>query len=112
MRLTFIALARFFDWRNALVIVQPETFLRWHCAAFRAFWRWKSRRSGRPSLPADLQHLIHRIARENPTWGEERIAAGLSLKLGLHVSSRTVRKCLDRDRPRGSSGQAVTQNSV
>jgi hypothetical protein len=36
---------------NALVIVQPETVIRWHRAGFRSFWRWKSRcRSGRPAL--------------------------------------------------------------
>lgn len=43
--------------------------------------------------------------RENPTWGEERIANELKLKLGIRISPRTVRKYLDWDRPRGSSGQ-------
>lgn len=45
------------------------------------------------------------MARENPTWGEERIADELSLKLGIKVSPRTVRKYLKADRPRGTSGQ-------
>ena len=45
------------------------------------------------------------MARENPTWGEERIANELSLKLGIRVSPRTVGKYLERGKPRGSSGQ-------
>jgi hypothetical protein len=65
-------LARFFDWRSALVIVKPATLIGWHRAAFRRFWRWKSRPVGRPQLSAELRHLIHRMAAENPTWGEER----------------------------------------
>jgi transposase InsO family protein len=84
-------LARWFDWRQALVIVQPQTFIRWHRQGFRLFWRWKSR-PGRPPIPPDLQALIRRMAQDNPTWGEERIANELRLKLGLRVSPRTVRK--------------------
>src|SRR6202040_4327414 len=50
-----IALARFFDWRDALVIVKPETFIRWHRTAFKVFWRWRSRKRVRPALPRNLQ---------------------------------------------------------
>jgi putative transposase len=71
--------------------VQPATFLRWHRQGFRLFWRWKSR-PGRPRIPAELQALIRQMAQDNPTWGQERIANELLLKLGLHVSPRTVRK--------------------
>src|ERR1700722_13858805 len=46
-RLAMVALARFFDWRGALVIVKPASFIKWHRHAFRQFWRWKSRRRGR-----------------------------------------------------------------
>jgi len=48
--------------------------------------------------------LIRRIANENPSWGEERIANELLLKLGIRVSARTVNKYLPmppRGRPRG-----------
>jgi hypothetical protein len=69
------------------------------------FWRWKSRRRGRPPLPKNIRDLIGRMAHENPTWGEERIANELKLKLGIHVSPRTVRKDLDAAPPRGTSGQ-------
>jgi putative transposase len=97
-RIALIWLAHWFDWRPALAVVQPVTLLRWHRQGFRLFWRWKSR-PGRPPIPADLQALIRRMARENPLWGEERIANELLLKLGLRVSPRTVRKylpkCLD-----------------
>ena len=92
-RITLTWLARWFDWRQALVIVQPETLLRWHRQGFRLFWRWTSH-PGRPSLPVELQALIRQMARDNPTWGEERIANELLLKLGLRVSPRTVRKSL------------------
>jgi len=91
MRQTMVWLSRFFDWRRALVIVQPATLIRWHRQGFRWFWRYKSK-LGRPALPRDLQALIRRMALENPTWGQERIANELLLKLGLKVSPRTVRK--------------------
>jgi putative transposase len=102
-RLMLLALARFFDWRNALVIVKPEAFIKWHRKAFRMFWRWKSRKTGRPVLPKNLKELIREMDRENPTWGEERIANELSVKLGLRVSPRTVRKYLDKNQPGNGS---------
>ena len=46
-----VALARFFDWQHALVVVKPETFINWHRTAFRRFWRGRSRPRGRPPLP-------------------------------------------------------------
>jgi putative transposase len=98
-----IALGRFFDWREALTVVKPETFLKWHRTAFRLLWRWKSRNPGRPALPKSLRELVQRMARENPTWGEERIADELALKLGIRVAPRTIGKYLDFFRPRGSA---------
>jgi hypothetical protein len=74
-----IVLSRFFDWPDALVIVKPETFIKWHRSAFRSFWRWKSRRRGRPKLPTNLRALVREMARDNPTWGEERIADELQV---------------------------------
>ena len=81
---------RFCDWRNALVIVKPETLIGWHRKGFKLFWKWKSR-PGRPRIPARLRQLIAEMVRENPTWGQARIADELSLKLGIQVSPRTVR---------------------
>jgi transposase InsO family protein len=56
-RVVLVWLSRWFDWRQALYVVQPETFLRWHREGFRLFWRWQSHR-GRPRIPAELQALI------------------------------------------------------
>ena len=62
----------------------PEDQVLRHCQM------WKSH-TGRRPIPADLPALIRRMALENPTWGQERIANELLLKLGLRVSPRTVR---------------------
>jgi hypothetical protein len=73
-RLAMVALAKFFDWRRALTIAKPETFIKWHRTAFRMLWRWRSRKRGPPALPKNIRELVRQMARENPTWGEERIA--------------------------------------
>lgn len=81
-RFSLVLWSQLFKWRAALMIVQPETLIGWHRQGFKLFWRWKSR-LGRPRIPENLRHLIARMLRENPTWGEERIAAELSVKLGI-----------------------------
>jgi putative transposase len=98
-RIALVVLARVVEWRQLLVVVKPATLVRWHRQGFRLFWRWKSRRSGRPRLPVHLQRLIAEMARANRTWGEERIAAELLLKLGIAVSPRTVRRYMQRPIP-------------
>jgi putative transposase len=97
-RVSLAFLSRLFDWRDALVVVRPETLIRWHRAGWRLFWRWKAR-PGRPPIPIELRKLIGRMALENPLWGEERIANELLVKLGLRVSPRTVRKYMPRRPP-------------
>src|SRR5215813_6792641 len=104
-RIAMVGLSYWFDWRSALRMVKPETFTRWHRQGFRLLWRWKSK-PGRPRIPAELQALIRQMARDNPTWGQERIANELLLKLGLRVSPRTIRKYMPK-RPDGGSGQRV-----
>jgi putative transposase len=102
-RVSLAVLSRLFDWRDALVVVRPETLIRWHRADWRLFWRFKSR-PGRPRIPLELRQLIRRMATENPLWCEERIANELLLKLSLRVSPRTVRKYMPKrppGRPRG-----------
>ena len=94
-RASLAFLSRLFDWRDALVVVRPETVIRWHRAGWRLFWRCKSR-PGRPRIPVELRQLIRRMADENPLWGEERIANELLLKLGLRISPRTVRKYMPK----------------
>src|SRR6202165_3461674 len=48
---------------NALVIVKPETVIKWHRAGFRSYWRWKSRRrGGRPTVPPEIRKLIREMS--------------------------------------------------
>jgi transposase InsO family protein len=89
-RFSLVFWSRLFDWKEALVIVKPETLIGWHRKGFKLFWKWKCR-VGRPRLPGNIRQLIVRMVRENPTWGEERVAAELSVKLLILVSPRTVR---------------------
>ena len=107
-RLALTWLSCWFDWRQALVVVQPATLLRWHREGFRLFWRWRSRR-GRPPLPTNVQALIRQMARENPMWGQERIANELLLKLGLRVSPRTVRKYIPKRQHPGPGKRVSSQ---
>src|SRR5262245_5121171 len=101
-RITLVALSWLIDWRRVLTVVKPDTLIRWHRKGFQLFWRWKSRRCGRPRLPADLRRLIAEMAVANRTWGEQRIASELLVKLGIHVSPRTVRRYMATSRaPRG-----------
>src|SRR4030095_16490419 len=88
------ALGRLFDWRSALRVVKPDTFIRWHRKGFRLLWLWKSKPRGRTKLPNNLRELIRAMAAENPIWGEARIADELRLKLGIRVAPRTVGKYL------------------
>src|SRR5947209_3573442 len=105
-RFVFSKLARWFDWRSALLIVKPATLIGWHRNAFRLFWRWKSRPVGRPPVTAEVRALIRRLAAENPTWGEQRIADELWLKLQIRLSPRTVAKySKQRPGPRRSRDQ-------
>src|SRR5881227_812455 len=80
------------DWRRHLVVVRPESVIRWHGQAWRLFWHWRSRGPiGRPRLSAEVRDLIATMAQENPRWGSERIRGEL-LKLGLVVSKRSIQR--------------------
>jgi putative transposase len=95
-------------WRSALLLVRPETILRWHRAGFRLFWRSKSRkrhRSGR--LCSATIALIQRMAIDNRLWGAERIRGEL-LKIGIRVSKRTVQKYMRHARGPQPWGQDWT----
>ncbi len=100
-------------WRQALLLVQPDTLLRWHRAGFRALWRRKSRPGpGRPPLEAETVALIRRMADDNPLWGAERIRGELG-KLGLRVAKRTIQTYLRgaaAPRPRGQTWAAFLRN--
>jgi transposase InsO family protein len=81
------------QWRHALLLVKPETVLRWHREAFRLFWRRKSRARWRrePRVAPDVVALIRRMAIENRLWGAERIRREL-LKLCVRFAKRTVQR--------------------
>ena len=97
-RVSLALFTRLCDWRDSVVNVQPSTIVHWHRVGWRIFWRLKCR-AGRPPIPAELRMLICRMARENPLWGQERIAYELLLKLGIRVSPRTVAKYMPKRPP-------------
>jgi hypothetical protein len=63
------------DWKSVLIVVKPETVIRWHRKGFKLFWTFKSRkrRAGRPSIAPEIRKLIQDMARANPLWGAPRI---------------------------------------
>ena len=98
-RLFFVWLYRLFPAvTRALLIIRPDTLVRWHRAGFRYYWRWKSRRRiGRPKIEYELRALIRRMNAENPLWGAPRIHGEL-LKLGFEVAPSTVAKYMVKRR--------------
>jgi putative transposase len=108
-RFSLVLWSRLFNWREALMIVKPETLIGWHRKGFKLFWRWKSR-MGRPRIPENLRRLIVGMVQDNPTWGEERVAAELSVKLGILVSPRTVRAYWPRESDPRSGRRTSSQH--
>lgn len=88
-------------WRDAVVVVRPETVVHWHRAGWRRYWSWKSRTRGRgrPRIDAEARELIMRLARENPGWGAVRIQGELRT-LEHDISAETVRRYRLRARRR------------
>jgi putative transposase len=94
-------------WRDALLVVKPDTILRWHREGFRLFWRARSRppEASAPRVSPETVDLIRRLADDNRLWGAERIRGEL-LKLGIRVAKRTIQKHMRRlrgPRPWGQS---------
>jgi putative transposase len=100
-RIFWVLLLRLWTgWRHSLLVVRPETVVGWHRQGFRRYWTWKSRRrSGRPTISAELRDLIRQMNSANPLWGAPRIHGEL-LKLGITVSQATVSKYMLRPRRR------------
>ncbi len=83
---------------GSIVIVQPETVLRWHRGGFKAFWRLKSRGPpGRPQVAKEIRDLIRQVSFANPLWGAPRIHGEL-LKVGIDVAQSTVAKYMVKGR--------------
>lgn len=98
-KLFWVAVRRFWSgWNQALIVVTPETVVRWHRAGFRLYWKPISRvrtRVGREPAPKEVQELIFRMVVENPTWGAPRIHTELFM-LGFDVSERTISRWMKR----------------
>ena len=93
------------DWKGCLLLVHPDTVVRWHRRGWRYYWLRKSRPHvvGRPPIGWRLVYLIKRLSSENPLWGAPRIQAELAL-LGHRVAESSVDKYRVHH-PRGDSGQ-------
>ena len=79
-------------WKQALILVQPETIVRWHRAGFKRYWKWISRHrtgGGRRRVSRELRELIFLMTAENRTWGAPRIHGELKM-LGFDISERSV----------------------
>src|SRR5438034_2034013 len=105
-RLLLILLARLVRaWQQTLVIVQPDTLLRWHRELFHLYWRRRSKAHARkPKVAKETITLIRELATNNRLWGAERIRGEL-LKLGIHVCKRTIQKYLRTVRTQQPRGQ-------
>ena len=111
-RVLWVLLRRIWPgWRDALVLVKPDTVARWHRHGWRLFWRMKSRKPGRPAIPRRVITLIRRVSEDNPLWGAPRIQAELRL-LGIEVAESTVAKYMvtPRGPGRGQRWQAFLRN--
>jgi hypothetical protein len=88
-------------WNKSLLVVTPETVVRWHRAGFRLCWTWLSRhrfRLGRKRITKEVRDLIFHMVAENPTWGVPRIHGELQM-LGFEISERSVSRWV-RQAPR------------
>jgi hypothetical protein len=115
-RLVLIGLAAMFaNWRNALVLVQPGTLLRWHRDLFRRLWagRTTPKTPPKPRLAARVVALIKDMALENRTWGAKRIRGEL-LKLGIEVAKSTIQRYISRFRatPTGQRWSTFLRNQA
>ena len=72
-------------------IFSPDTILHGHRTLIAQKWNYSDRRNkmGRPATPKEIQDLVVRMARENPTWGYDRIVGALA-NLGHDISDTTV----------------------
>ena len=100
-------------WKEALLIVKPETVVAWHRKGFRLYWTWKSRRRvGRQPVDPEVRDLIRKMSASNPLWGAPRIH-GEILKLGIQVSQTTVAKYMVRARkPPSQTWRTFLDNHV
>jgi putative transposase len=113
-RVFWLLLSRFWsNWKETLVIVKPETVLRWHRKRFASYWtRLSRKRPGRPETDRAIRELIRRMARSNPLWGAPRVHGEL-LKPGIDISERTASRWMPRrTKPPSQTWRAFLDNHV
>jgi transposase InsO family protein len=95
-RFLLTALSRVLPRRSwHVMLVTPETLLRWHRRLVARRWTYPHRPPGRPPIEEAVRELILQLARENSSWGYVRIVGELR-KLGITVSATLVRNVLKR----------------
>jgi putative transposase len=101
-KLFWVSARRFWSaWKSSLIIVTPETVVRWHRARFRRYWSLIPRvkeRVGRKKLSQEIRDLIFQMVTDNSTWGTPRIHGEL-LMLGFDVSERSISRWMKRAPP-------------
>lgn len=80
------------EWKSTLIIVKPDTVVKWHRTLFKMYWNRKSRKNrktGRPKISKQARDLIRQMSRENPTWGVPRIQSEMVM-LGYDLATRSA----------------------
>lgn len=95
-RIILVWLSKVYNrWKEAMMVVKPDTVIGWHRQGFKLYWRRKSRGAGRPCIDWTLIKLIRKLQKENPLWSAQRIQGELK-KLGYDVCDNTVAKYMKR----------------
>ena len=109
-RLFWVWLSRIWEnWRKSLIVVNPDTVVRWHRKGFALYWTRLSRENhiGRPGTGKQIRDLIREIASSNPLWGSPRVHGEL-LKLGINISERTLARLMPkRKKPPSQTWRAI-----
>jgi putative transposase len=101
-------------WRESLIVVKPETVVRWHRKGFALYWKCLSKRkgAGRPGTGKDIRDLVRKMANAIPAWGSPRVHGELQ-KLGIKISERTVARLMPRRRkPPSQTWRTFLDNHV
>jgi transposase InsO family protein len=115
-RVFWLVLSRLWSrWAEVLVVVKPDTVVRWHRAGFRLLWRWKSRSRSlaESDVSAEVKTLIRQMAETNVGWGAPKVHGEL-LKLGIDISERSVSRFMPpkRRKPPSQTWRTFLDNHV
>jgi transposase InsO family protein len=76
-------------------LVTPDTLLAWHRKLIAKKWTYARQGPGRPRVAQEITDLVLRMARENTSWGYDRIQGALT-NIGYVVAPNTVKNILKR----------------